>query len=135
MNELLDQTKFFDTVNYENNKGSKTGILLIHGFTNTTYELKKLIDFLTIQNYHVIADNLPSAPLVRIIRYGDLDSGVLAVEGNKATRTPTICEGRIKGINRAFYRARIAAVFVNALATIQRPGLSRAFTITFEIIL
>ena len=59
MNEILDQTKFFDTTNYETNKGSKTGVLLIHGFTNTTYELKKLIDFLTKQNYHVIADNLP----------------------------------------------------------------------------
>ena len=59
MRELLDQTKLFDTENYETNKGSKTGILLIHGFTNTTYELKKLIDFLTEQKYHVIADNLP----------------------------------------------------------------------------
>ena len=59
MKELLDQTKLFDTQNYETNKGSKTGILLIHGFTNTTYELKKLIDFLTEQKYHVIADNLP----------------------------------------------------------------------------
>ena len=59
MNEILDQTKFFDTTNYETNKGSKTGVLLIHGFTNTTYELKKLIDFLTNQNYHVVADNLP----------------------------------------------------------------------------
>ena len=59
MKELLDQTKLFDTHNYETNKGSKTGILLIHGFTNTTYELKKLIDFLTEQKYHVIADNLP----------------------------------------------------------------------------
>jgi len=59
MKELLDQTKFFDTASYEYNKGSKTGILLIHGFTNTTYELKKLISFLTSQNYHVIAENLP----------------------------------------------------------------------------
>ena len=46
MRELLEQTKLFDTNNYETNKGSKTGILLIHGFTNTTYELKKLIDYL-----------------------------------------------------------------------------------------
>ena len=59
MKEFLDQTKFFDTTSYEYNKGSKTGILLIHGFTNTTYELKKLISFLTSQNYHVIAENLP----------------------------------------------------------------------------
>ena len=59
MKELLEQTKLFDTNNYEANKGSKTGILLIHGFTNTTYELKKLFDYLTDQKYHVISDNLP----------------------------------------------------------------------------
>ena len=59
MKEFLDQTKFFDTTSYEYNKGSKTGNLLIHGFTNTTYELKKLISFLTSKNYHVIAENLP----------------------------------------------------------------------------
>ena len=52
MKELLEQTKLFDTNNYEANKGSKTGILLIHGFTNTTYELKKLFDYLTEQKYH-----------------------------------------------------------------------------------
>ena len=51
--------ELFDTNNYESNKGSKTGILLIHGFTNTTYELKKLFDYLTEQKYHVILDNLP----------------------------------------------------------------------------
>ena len=48
MRELLEQTKLFDTNNYEANKGSKTGILLIHGFTNTTYELKKLFNYLSI---------------------------------------------------------------------------------------
>ena len=53
MKELLEQTKLFDTNNYESNKGSKTGILLIHGFTNTTYELKKLFDYLTDQKYHL----------------------------------------------------------------------------------
>ena len=59
MKELLDQTKLFDTQNYETNKGSKTGILLIHGLTNTPYELRKLIDFLPEKKYHVVADNLP----------------------------------------------------------------------------
>ena len=59
MRELLEQTKLFDTNNYEANKGSKTGILLIHGFTNTTYELKKLFDYLSEQKYHVVLDNLP----------------------------------------------------------------------------
>ena len=46
MKALLDRTELFETQSYEHNKGSKTGILLIHGFTNTTYELKKLKDFL-----------------------------------------------------------------------------------------
>ena len=59
MKNLLDQTKFFDTNNYEYNKTSKVGIMLIHGFTNTTYELRKLIDFLASKNFHVSAYNLP----------------------------------------------------------------------------
>ena len=59
MKELLDQSKLFDTTNYEYNKGNKTGILLIHGFTNTTYELKKLIDFLASKGYFVLSENLP----------------------------------------------------------------------------
>jgi len=59
MKQLLDQTKFFDTNDYEYNKPSKTGIMLIHGFTSTTYELKKLIDFLASKDIHVCAYNLP----------------------------------------------------------------------------
>ena len=59
MDYLLDQTKFFDTNDYEYNKSSRIGIMLIHGFTNTTYELTKFIDFLSSQNFHVSAHNLP----------------------------------------------------------------------------
>lgn len=59
MEYLLDQTKFFDTNDYEYNKSSKTGIMVIHGFTNTTYELIKLINFLSSKNFHVCAYNLP----------------------------------------------------------------------------
>ena len=59
MEYLLDQTKLFDTNNYEYNKSSKIGIMLIHGFTNTTYELTKVIDFLSSKNFHVCAYNLP----------------------------------------------------------------------------
>ena len=59
MEHLLDQTKFFDSNDYEYNQSSKIGIMLIHGFTNTTYELKKLIDFLASKNLHVCAYNLP----------------------------------------------------------------------------
>tara|TARA_B110000116_G_C16620242_1_gene483447 strand:+ start:109 stop:876 length:768 start_codon:yes stop_codon:yes gene_type:complete len=59
MEYLLDQTKLFDTNDYEHNKSSKIGIMLIHGFTNTTYELTKLIDFLSSKDFHVCAYNLP----------------------------------------------------------------------------
>tara|TARA_B100001123_G_scaffold359875_1_gene415593 strand:+ start:395 stop:1162 length:768 start_codon:yes stop_codon:yes gene_type:complete len=59
MENLLDQTKLFDTNDYEYNKTSKTGIMLIHGFTNTTYELRKLINFLAAKDFHVCAYNLP----------------------------------------------------------------------------
>ena len=59
MEYLLDQTKFFDTNDYEYNKSSRIGIMLIHGFTNTTFELTKLIDFLSSKNFNVCAYNLP----------------------------------------------------------------------------
>ena len=59
MKYLLEQTKFFDSNSYEYNTDSKTGILLIHGFTNTTYEYKKLISFLSSKGFFVRADNLP----------------------------------------------------------------------------
>ena len=59
MKRLLEQTKFFDSNSYEYNTDSKIGILLIHGFTNTTYEYKKLISFLSSKGFFVRADNLP----------------------------------------------------------------------------
>tara|TARA_Y100001970_G_scaffold290495_1_gene424441 strand:+ start:5405 stop:6172 length:768 start_codon:yes stop_codon:yes gene_type:complete len=59
MEYLLDQTKFFDTNDYEYNQSAKIGIMLIHGFTNTTYELTKMIDFLASNNFNVCAYNLP----------------------------------------------------------------------------
>ena len=59
MEQLLDQTKLFDPNDYEYNKSNKIGIMLIHGFTNTTYELRKLIDLFKSKNFHVCAYNLP----------------------------------------------------------------------------
>lgn len=59
MKNLLDQTKFFDPDSYDCNSNAKTGILLIHGFTNTTYEMKKLMTFLSNQGFFVRLDNLP----------------------------------------------------------------------------
>ena len=59
MKRLLEQTKFFDSNSYEYNTDSKIGILLIHGFTNTTYEYKKLISFLSSKGFFIRADNLP----------------------------------------------------------------------------
>ena len=59
MKNLLDQTKFFDSQSYDYNTDGDTGILLIHGFTNTTYEYRKLISFLSSKGFFVRADNLP----------------------------------------------------------------------------
>lgn len=59
MKNLLDQTKFFDSNSYEYNKDAEIGVYLIHGFTNTTYELKKLISFLSSKGLFVRADNMP----------------------------------------------------------------------------
>ena len=49
----------FDTNNYEFNKSSDIGIYIIHGFSNTTYEVKELAEFLGNQGFHTIANNLP----------------------------------------------------------------------------
>ena len=49
----------FDPNNYEFNKKSKNGVYIIHGFSSTTYEVKKLAEFLGNHGYHTIANNLP----------------------------------------------------------------------------
>ena len=49
----------FDSKNYEFNKQSKNGIYLIHGFTNTTYEVKVLAQYLAEKGYYTVAENLP----------------------------------------------------------------------------
>tara|TARA_B100001142_G_scaffold70355_1_gene70660 strand:+ start:1241 stop:2014 length:774 start_codon:yes stop_codon:yes gene_type:complete len=52
-------SKNFDTNNYLFNPDSKLGIYIIHGFSSTTYEVKKLAEYLGQQGYYVKADNLP----------------------------------------------------------------------------
>lgn len=59
MNNSIDRTNYFDENNYNYNSGSKTGIMLIHGFSSTTYELKKLATFLAKDNIFVRLENLP----------------------------------------------------------------------------
>ena len=54
-----ENTKRFDANNYNFNLDSKLGIYLIHGFTSTTYEVKKLANHLASQGYYVQANNLP----------------------------------------------------------------------------
>tara|TARA_X000000368_G_C23023152_1_gene708952 strand:- start:164 stop:952 length:789 start_codon:yes stop_codon:yes gene_type:complete len=49
----------FDPNNYEFNSESRLGIYLIHGFSSTTYEVKKMADYLAKKGYRVRADNLP----------------------------------------------------------------------------
>ena len=51
--------KRFDKNNYEFNKKSSLGVYLIHGFSNTTYEVKELAQFLSTHGYHTVANNLP----------------------------------------------------------------------------
>tara|TARA_Y100001970_G_scaffold103405_1_gene129743 strand:+ start:2688 stop:3443 length:756 start_codon:yes stop_codon:yes gene_type:complete len=51
--------KKFDVNNYHFNPNSKIGIYLIHGFSSTTYELKKIAQLFKEKNYQVILNNLP----------------------------------------------------------------------------
>ena len=55
----MGNTEFFDSTNYEFNKGCKRGIYLIHGFTSSTYELLDLAKFLSENGFYVRLDNLP----------------------------------------------------------------------------
>ena len=51
-------TRRFDTNNYEFNKNSSVGVYLIHGFSNTTYEIKELAEFLANNGFHTaLKDN------------------------------------------------------------------------------
>ena len=49
----------FDKNNYAFNTSSKLGVYIIHGFSSTTYEVKKLAKFLSDQGYYTVANNLP----------------------------------------------------------------------------
>jgi carboxylesterase len=55
----MGNTEFFDSNNYEFNKGCKRGIYLIHGFTSSTYEFLDLGKFLSKNGFYVKLDNLP----------------------------------------------------------------------------
>ena len=52
-------TQFFDYNSYTYNKDSVLGVYLIHGFSSTTYEVKKLAEHLSTFGYYVKANNLP----------------------------------------------------------------------------
>jgi len=52
-------SKRFDTNDYEFNLRSKRSVLILHGFSSTTYEIKELAIFLGNNGYHTIAKNLP----------------------------------------------------------------------------
>ena len=49
----------FDPNNYQFNKESRDGVYIIHGFTNTTYEVKELAIYLSEKGFYTRADNLP----------------------------------------------------------------------------
>ena len=55
----MSTTNKFDPNNYQFNKESRDGIYIIHGFTNTTYEVKELAIYLSEQGFYTRADNLP----------------------------------------------------------------------------
>ena len=55
----MNITNKFDVNNYQFNKESCDGVYIIHGFTNTTYEVKELAIYLSEQGFYTRADNLP----------------------------------------------------------------------------
>ena len=55
----MGRTKNFSTKNYDFNPKSKKGVMLIHGFASTTYEVSHLAKFLEKHGFRVVLDNLP----------------------------------------------------------------------------
>ncbi len=55
----MDTSNKFDVKNYQFNKESRDGVYIIHGFTNTTYEVKELAIYLSKNGFYTKADNLP----------------------------------------------------------------------------
>ena len=51
--------KYFDPNNYTFNEGSRNGVYIIHGFTNSTYEVKELALYLSKKGFYTVANNLP----------------------------------------------------------------------------
>ena len=44
--------KLFDKKSYDLNKDSNKGVLILHGFSSTTYETLPLAEFLSKKGYH-----------------------------------------------------------------------------------
>ena len=55
----MNNSNKFDPNNYQFNRESRNGVYIIHGFTNTTYEVKELAIYLSKQGFYTRADNLP----------------------------------------------------------------------------
>ena len=51
--------EFFDEKNYDLNLESKKGVMIIHGFSSTTFETHPLAQFLSRKGFRVSARNLP----------------------------------------------------------------------------
>jgi len=51
--------QLIDNNNYVYNRGSEYGIYIIHGFTNSTYEIRDLTNYLAKKGYYTVANNLP----------------------------------------------------------------------------
>ena len=56
---MSEFTEYYDVNDYELNTDSKVGVLLIHGFSGTTFEVLELAHFLADQGFRVVAKNLP----------------------------------------------------------------------------
>ena len=55
----MNNSQYIDTNNYEFNTDSSDGIYIIHGFTNSTYEVKDLALYLSKQGFYTKIENLP----------------------------------------------------------------------------
>ena len=55
----MEHFKLFDKKSYDLNKDSNRGVLILHGFSSTTYETLPLADFFQKRGFRAVAPNLP----------------------------------------------------------------------------
>jgi len=132
----MGNTEFFDSNNYEFNKGCKRGVYLIHGFTNTTFEMLELAKFLKDNSIYVKLDNLPGHGTTiddcNATKYTEwiehVERGVAESQNNKAIRLCGYIEMEISSMDPEDRKMFLAEY------NLPEPGLNKLIHSAYELL-